>query len=144
MSDYCQHLRIPRPDGLLIVMRHSLHFDGQAARSLPLHTGVPQGSPLSPILFILCFADGMNLVAFGEKAEVDMVQLEKAWKTWLQWASKRGMSSAAEKSELSELMHIRHAEPWKEYTQVGTSRKTKTTTRNSILCSHPNGSHAEP
>lgn len=96
-----------------------LYFDGQAASPTAIRAGVPQGSPLSPVLFILyiaslykqlkekhpClaiagFADDTNLLAFGREPETNVRQLEAAWETCLKWASTRGMAFAAEKSEL--------------------------------------------
>ena len=97
----------------------SLHFDGQQTEDIPVTAGVPQGSPLSPILFILYiaslyialkeahplisivgFADDTNLMAFGKSPGANTRQLEGAWKTCLQWAETRGMAFEAEKSEL--------------------------------------------
>jgi hypothetical protein len=97
----------------------TLFFDGQTTQPIPIRAGVPQGSPLSPILFILYiaslyralkekhpgvaivgFADDTNLLAFGRGPLANSRQLEEAWKTCLQWAKTRGMVFAGEKSEL--------------------------------------------
>jgi hypothetical protein len=96
-----------------------LCFDGSEAPPVGIRAGVPQGSPLSPILFILYiaslyrllkqrhphvslvgFADDTNLMAFGRDPATNAKQLEKAWRTCLEWAATRGMAFAPEKSEL--------------------------------------------
>jgi len=96
-----------------------LWFDGEATDPIPVPAGVPQGSPLSPVLFLLYistlyrvlkeehpylglvgFADDTNLLAFGKTPEANARQLERAWETCLRWARTRGMAFAAEKSEL--------------------------------------------
>ena len=80
-----------------------LCFNGQSTEDIAVELGVPQGSPFSPILFLLYiaslykalkkehpmvsiigFANDTNLLAFSRNAEACTSQLERAWKTCLQ------------------------------------------------------------
>ena len=95
----------------------ALLFDGLVTDYYSVTAGVPQGSPLSPILFILFvsslyfqlrrsgllvvgFADDTNLLAFGNSRAECVQTLEGAFQTAYEWATSRGMEFAPEKSEL--------------------------------------------
>ena len=75
----------------------TLAFDGQEFPAFPVMTGIPQGSPLSPILFLfynrellewcanphsgvgcLGFVDDITLIAWGKTTEDNCQQLAKA------------------------------------------------------------------
>ena len=95
-----------------------LVFDGETTERRPIRAGVPQGSPLSPILFILYistlyddlrrlkgtavvgFADDTNILAFGRDTQGCCRRLEEAWRICDRWAATRGMQFEASKSEL--------------------------------------------
>ena len=94
-----------------------LCFDGRE-KEVQIQAGVPQGSPLSPILFLLFlaplynelntlshqitigFADDTNLLAFGKTHDHCCETLEKGWEIMANWAAIRGMQFEPLKSEL--------------------------------------------
>lgn len=97
----------------------TLLFDDEESAPVPIRAGVPQGSPLSPILFLLYiaslyealqevpgvsvvgFADDTNIVAFAPTARENCRTLEKAWEVCERWARSRGMQFEPAKSELT-------------------------------------------
>ena len=97
----------------------TLVFDDSESSSIPIHCGVPQGSPLSPILFLfyiselhetvhspttgvsaLGFADDTNLLAFGHSLKSNLLKLKNTHLKCLSWAARHGIVFSPEKYEI--------------------------------------------
>ena len=97
----------------------TLAFNGQESQALPVKTGIPQGSPLSPILFLfynaellehctnpvrgvgcLGFVDDVTLIAWGNSTEDNCKRLTDAHSQCDWWAKRHGAQFAPEKYEL--------------------------------------------
>jgi hypothetical protein len=94
-------------------------FDNQRSIMFKIAARVPQGSPLSPVLFLLYiatlytdlkaahprlfiigFANDTNLLAVNSTIKANKRLLKAAWGVYQQWAQKTGIMFAPEKSEL--------------------------------------------
>ena len=97
----------------------TLTFDGQESQAFPVKTGIPQGSPLSPILFLfynaellercanplsgvgcIGFVDDVTLMAWGDSTEDNCRRLTEAHAQCDWWAGRHGARFAPEKYEL--------------------------------------------
>jgi hypothetical protein len=113
--------------GFLAERKARLRFDGEDTPPIEVKAGVPQGSPLSPILFILYtaslykelatyagltsvgFSDDLNLLATGKTVEPTRRILETAWLVCQRWAEKRGADFNPLKTELMHFTRKRAA-----------------------------------
>ena len=97
----------------------TLVIQGHETTAFPVPAGVPQGSPLSPILFLfynselldLCqrpkeglsavgFADDVSMLAYSRSTESNCRILEAGHSRCLDWAKRHGMRFAPKKYEL--------------------------------------------
>lgn len=95
-----------------------LSFDGKTSADLPIAAGVPQGSPLSPILFILYtssfyellgkeegittmgFADDSTLLSHGATVHDTLANLRRAYHACEKWAKRFGVKFDPSKFQL--------------------------------------------
>ncbi len=88
-------------------------LDGQTSQAFPISCGLPQGSPVSPILFLLYiqpaislssarfgYADDGCLLATGTTLAACQSALQEALDQTLQWGRENGVTFEASKTEL--------------------------------------------
>jgi hypothetical protein len=102
--------------------RTRVAFDGYESNWIQVNSGIPQGSPLSPILFLFFisellegmqnagekllafgFIDDTNLITWGSSAQENCRRLEEAHHRCIDWATRHGTKFAPDKYKLIHL-----------------------------------------
>ena len=98
---------------------------GLTSQEVDIKTGIPQGSPLSPILFLLfssellemlesgdtrgsAFVDDTNLLTVSPSVAANCRRLEQAHDKCLEWARRHGVKFAPDKYQLIHFTRRRH------------------------------------
>src|SRR3981081_3028680 len=123
-------------DSFLTDRLASLTFDAESEPMTPIKTGIPQGSPVSPILFLLylrplftqldqihpqitspSYIDDICLLIQGKSATSNARKLEEAVTTCFNWGNSNAVAFNAPKSELMHYSNSRNPDT-SEQTQV--------------------------
>ena len=108
--------------------RTSLSFDGKKEDMLPVRTGIPQGSPISPILFLIylqplfsylethhpghfypSYIDDVGITVVGRSEAQNARTLENIATTIMTWSDENALSFDGPKTELIHFKHRRNA-----------------------------------
>src|SRR5690606_28046883 len=106
-------------DSFLSDRATSLAFDGQREEMKPVQTGIPQGSPISPILFLVylqplftfpdkrhpdvffpSYIDDVAIVVTGSNEEANSKRLSTIAKEAIRWSESNALSFDGPKTEL--------------------------------------------
>ena len=119
----CQKLQLPISlckwiESFMSDRQIQLAFDGEKYRKVQIKTGIPQGSPVSPILFLiyisflfkneadniyikfLSYLDDIAIIASGESAQENCQALKIAALKLIQWGKENTIDFDSEKTEL--------------------------------------------
>ena len=99
--------------------RTRVAFDGYESEWVQTNSGIPQGSPISPILFLFFisellegmqnveeeklgfgFIDDTNIITWGDSAQENCTRLEEAHKKCMDWSRRHGSKFAPDKYKL--------------------------------------------
>ena len=134
LLDTMQHLHlhpavIRWTDSFLSNRQIGLAFDGVREDLQPVNTGIPQGSPISPILFLIylrflfttiqqkhlktttrCYIDDVACLVVGDSEEENCKELEAVARTAFEWGDNNAVAFDDPKTELI-LFHRRRHSP---------------------------------
>lgn len=129
-----------------------ISFTGYQSRTFTTNTGIPQGSPLSPILFLLYisellekfqtidqrlygfgFVDDTTLVTWSHSAGENCKRLEDAHKLCNEWAQSHGAEFAPEKYQLMHFTRGRQDEDLRSTVQIDNARAELMTEKMRLL-----------
>src|SRR5437667_6341611 len=99
--------------------RTRVAFDGYESEWVQTNSGIPQGSPISPILFLFFisellegmqsmeekqlgvgFVDNINIITWGDSAQENCKRLEEAHEKCMDWCRRHGSKFATDKYKL--------------------------------------------